>query len=155
MAVAKQIAKHVRDFHFGGNYTGVNLKQTLEDLTWQEATAKYKSLNTIAALVFHIHYYMDAVLKVLQGNPLDAHDEYSYHHPVIESEDDWQNLLNRVYSVADQFARSIENLEDARLDEDFLDGKYGSYFRNLEGIIEHANYHLGQIAILKKLLRNH
>lgn len=154
MAITKQIAKHVRDFHFGGNYTGVNLKQTIGDVTWQEATTKYKTLNTMAALVFHINYYIDAVLKVLKGAALNAHDKDSYNHPSIESEQDWQTLLNKVFSDAEQFAQFIENLDDDRLDENFLDGKYGSYFRNLEGTIEHANYHLGQISIIKKMLRN-
>ena|SRR6201995_1026362 len=154
MAIAKQIAKHVRDFHFGGNYTGVNLKQTIDDVTWQEATTKYKTLNTIAALVFHINYYIDAVLHVLQGGALNAHDQESYNHPSIGSEQDWRSLLNKVFSDAEQFAQIIENLEDDKLDENFLDGKYGSYFRNLEGTIEHGNYHLGQIALIKKMLRS-
>ncbi len=154
MAITKEIAKHVRDFHFGGNYTGVNLKQTLDDVTWQEATTKYKTLNTIASLVFHINYYIDAVLKVLQGEDLKAHDQHSYSHAAIESEQDWCKLLNKVYSDTEKFAQLIESLEDAKLDENFIDGKYGSYFRNLEGTIEHANYHLGQISLIKKMLRN-
>jgi hypothetical protein len=154
MAITKQIAKHVRDFHFGGNYTGVNLKLTLHDVTWQEATTKYKTLNTIAALVFHINYYIDAVLNVLQGAALNAHDQDSYSHPSIGSEQDWHSLLYKVFSDAEQFAQIIENLEDDKLDENFLDGKYGSYFRNLEGAIEHGNYHLGQISLIKKILRS-
>jgi len=154
MAITKQIAKHVRDLHFGGNYTGVNLKQTIDGVDWQEATTKYRSLNTIAALVFHINYYIDAVLRVLQGAALNAHDQDSYSHPSIKSEQDWQTLLNKVFSDAEQFAQFIENLDDDKLDENFLDGKYGSYFRNLEGTVEHANYHLGQISIIKKMLRS-
>ena len=30
--------------------------------------------------------------------------------------------------------------------------KYGNYFRNLTGIIEHLHYHLGQIVLIKKLI---
>ena len=115
---------------------------------------KYKTLNTIAALVFHINYYINAVLNVLQGAALNAHDRDSYSHPSIGSEQDWHNLLNKVFSDAEQFAQIIENLEDDKLDENFLDGKYGSYFRNLEGTIEHGNYHLGQISLIKKMLRS-
>jgi hypothetical protein len=31
--------------------------------------------------------------------------------------------------------------------------KYGNYYRNLHGIIEHTHYHLGQIVLIKKLLK--
>jgi len=77
MNLTNQIAKHFRDVHFGGNWTSVNLKETLTDVTWQQATTKIYSLNTIATLVFHINYYISAVTKVLQGEPLTAHDKYS------------------------------------------------------------------------------
>ncbi len=55
-------------------WTSSNLKENLGDVTWQQAATKVYSLNTIAALVYHTNYYVDAVLKVLQGNQLDAHD---------------------------------------------------------------------------------
>jgi len=31
-------------------------------------------------------------------------------------------------------------------------GKYGNYFRNIVGVIEHIHYHLGQIVLIKKIL---
>jgi len=34
----------------------------------------------------------------------------------------------------------------------FTEEKYGSYFRNLIGMIEHSHYHLGQIVLCKRLL---
>ena len=37
--------------------------------------------------------------------------------------------------------------------ETFADEKYGHYYRNLHGIIEHTHYHLGQIVLIKKLLQ--
>ena len=59
-----QIAKHTRDTWFGGNWTAVNLKETLKEVTWQQATTKVYSLHTIAELVYHINYFVGAVLKV-------------------------------------------------------------------------------------------
>ena len=57
MKTTQQLAKHFRDVHFGGNWTFVNLKDTLADISWQEATAKHLDFNTIANLLFHINYY--------------------------------------------------------------------------------------------------
>lgn len=152
MNLSAQIAKHFRDVHFGGNWTSVNLKETLNDVTWQQATKKIYSFNTIATLVFHINYYVSAVTKVLQGEPLTAHDKYSFDLQPIQSQEDWERLLNNTWSDAENFARLIEQLPENKLGETFSDEKYGNYYRNIHGIIEHTHYHLGQIVLIKKIL---
>ena len=154
MSLTEQIAKLFRDVYFGGNWTSVNLKDNLADVTWQQATTQVYSFNTIATLVYHMNYYVSAVTKVLKGEPLNASDKYSFDLQPVTSEDDWQNLVARVFSQAELLATQIENLDDQKLFEVFQDQKYGNYFRNLSGIIEHAHYHLGQIVLIRKIL-NH
>ena len=152
MNPASQIARQLRDVYFGGNWTSVNLKETLSDLTWQQATSKVNSFNTIAALVYHIGYYITAVSGVLRGEPMTAKDKYSFDHPPIQSQVDWENLLNKTWIDAGNFVSLIEQLPQNTLEETFVDEKYGNYYRNLTGIIEHAHYHLGQIVLIKKLV---
>lgn len=152
MNTSKQIAKHIREIHFGGNWTCVNLKDTLSGITWQQATTPVHTLNTIAKLLYHINYYVGTIIKVLQGGPLDAHDKYSFDCPPIQSQQDWDNLLNKVWADADTLAQLVEQLPDEKLWEDFTDKKYGCYYRNLHGMTEHSHYHLGQIAVIKKIL---
>lgn len=149
----RHLAKHLRDVHFGGNWTSVNLKDVLSTVTWQEATTKLHSLNTIATLVYHINYYVAAVSEVLKGNTLNAKDALSFDHPTINSDDDWQQMLNKMWTDATAFAELIEQLPEEKAWEDFTDSKYGNYYRNLQGIIEHTHYHLGQIVLIKKLLK--
>jgi hypothetical protein len=152
MNLSAHLAKHFRDVHFGGNWTAVNLKDTLSGLSWEQATAKINSFNTIAALTFHMNYFVSAVLKVLQGGPLEAHDKFSFDLPEIKCQEDWELLLGRVWSDAENFALRIEQLPDTKLREVFTDERYGTYYSNIQGIIEHCHYHLGQIVILKKLV---
>ncbi len=152
MNPVKLIAKQFRDVHFGGNWTSSNLKDQLADVTWEEATKKVYGFNTIAALVFHMNYYVDAVLKVLKGNSLDAKDKYSFDLPPIQSPGDWNKLLDKTWKDAGEFANLIEQLPESRLSEDFVDSKYGTYYRNLHGVIEHIHYHLGQIVLIKKII---
>jgi uncharacterized damage-inducible protein DinB len=152
MNLTAQIAKHFRAVHFGGNWTSVNLKDQLTGLTWQQATTQVYSFNTIAKLVFHINYYVSAVSKVLEGGPLDAHDKYSFDLAPIQSEEDWQALVAKTFSDAEHFIGLIEQLPDSKLGEVFSEEKYGTYYSNLHGIIEHTHYHLGQITLIKKML---
>ncbi|MES2618626.1 MAG: DinB family protein [Bacteroidota bacterium] len=153
MSLTHNIAKHFREIHFGGNWTCSNLKDQLADVTWQEATTKIFDLNTILTLTYHTHYYVDTVLKVLQGGPLVSKDELSFNHPPVNSQEDWEALLAKVWADAEQFATMVEQLPDEKMWEIFTDEKYGIYYRNLHGIIEHTHYHLGQIAIIKKIIR--
>src|SRR5690349_951661 len=144
MNTSKQIARHLRDVYFGGNWTSVNYQQTLADVTWEQAISKVHSFNTIAVLVFHTNYYISAVTRVLQGHPLDASDKFSFDVPALRSQEDWLALLNKSWAEAEIFAALIEQLPEQKLWEDFSDPKYGNYYRNLTGIIEHLHYHLGQ-----------
>ena len=154
MNLPAQLAKHLRDVFFGGNWTSVNLRDSLANITWQQACTKIHSLNTILALVYHINYYISAVTKVLQGEPLVASDKFSFDHPSIQSEEEWQQLLDETWKDAENFAYWIEQLSESKLWEDFEGGKYGNYYRNIQGIIEHSHYHLGQIVLIKKLLQH-
>ena len=152
MNITPQIAKRLRDVYFGKNWTSLNLKDSLAGVTWLQATTKLHEFNTIATLVFHLSYYVSAVTKVLEGEALNAKDAYSFDHQPIQSEADWEEMLAKVWADAECFAALIEKLPDEKLGEDFSDSKYGSYYRNLNGIIEHIHYHLGQIVLIKKLL---
>jgi hypothetical protein len=68
MSITAQMAKLFRDVHYGGNWTAVNLKETLADVNWQQATTKLYAFNTIAMLVYHINYYVSAVIKCCKAN---------------------------------------------------------------------------------------
>lgn len=150
--LTKHITKHYREFHFGKNWTWSNMNDVLAEVTYKQAVTKIYDLNTIVALVYHIGYYTTAAIKVLEGGPLEGHDKFSFDHPPINSEEDWQKLKERVLNEAKQFADLIEQLPEEKLWLDFTDEKYGNYFRNLVGTIEHGHYHLGQIVIIKKII---
>jgi uncharacterized damage-inducible protein DinB len=152
MQTAKQIATHLRAVYFGGNWTFSNLKEHLSDLSWQQATQQVHSLNTIATLVFHIGYYINVATKVLEDGPLDGNDKFSFQHPPIESQEDWEQFLAKTWAEAEHFANLVEQLPDEKLLEVFSEEKYGNYYRNMHGIIEHAHYHLGQIVLIKKMI---
>ena len=153
MKATQHIARQLREVYFGKNWSGPYLKQQIEDVTWKEAITEVHNINTIATLVYHMNYYVKGVSHYLNGNPLEIKDKYSFEHPPIQSKADWDLFLKDVFSSAEIFALQIEKLPDSILDKIFYDKAYGTYARNFMGIIEHFHYHLGQIVIIKKLLR--
>jgi len=153
MTTPAQLAKHLKEVHTGGNWTWVNLKDTLDGITWQQAVAQVHGLNSIATLVFHINYFLDAVIPVFQEELLTSKDSESFSHPPIHSQEDWDNLVAGSFRSAEILTKLMEQLPDEKLWDTFVLEKYGNYFRNLLGIIEHTHYHLGQIAIIKKIVQ--
>lgn len=149
----KQIAKQLRGVFFGGNWTSVDLEHTLNDVTWEDANKKNFDLHSIAELVFHINYFVAAVLKVLREKVLDAHDKYSFDLPPISGNAAWRGLVDDCLVNAEQLALLIEQQDDQILAKQFVEEKYGSYLENYLGIIEHTHYHLGQISLIKKVLQ--
>lgn len=151
MTDAQKIAKQFRELYFGGNWTWVNLKDSLEGITVKQANKKVNGFNSIAVLVYHMSYYVTIQLRVLKGKSLRGTDQDSFNGPPVRTKKDWDTLLKKTWKEAREYAALVDALPDKKLDEIFIEEKYGTWYRNLHGLIEHAHYHLGQIVLLKKL----
>lgn len=147
------LAKRLREVIIDGRWVaGTNLKEQITDLTYDKALIQVNDLNSIAALTFHINYYISGVSDFFETGKLKIRDQFSFDLPSLNSEDDWTRLKNELISNTEKLASQIENLSDSDLDKVFVNEKYGDYRRNIEGIIEHCYYHFGQIRLIKKLL---
>lgn len=147
------LASRLREVLLNGKWiANTNFKEQIQVVSWEQAIQKVGNLNTIALLTFHINYYLGGLLNVFKGGNLDIRDKYSFDLPEIKSESDWQALVNDFLSNAETFANQVEQMEDSRLDQPFVDEKYGSYLRNIEGVIEHSYYHLGQVSLIRKMI---
>lgn len=147
------IANRLREVFLNGRWiANTHYKEQISNLTWQQATQKVGNLNSIAALTFHVNYYLAGLLNVLNGGKLEIKDKYSFDLPEIKSESDWQNLVHAFLNNAEMFANKVEEMDENMLEQPFVEEKYGTYLRNIEGVIEHSYYHLGQISLIRKMI---
>ena len=147
--IAKRLSEVYLDGHWVAN---TNYKEQLSALNWQQATQQVGQLNTIALLTFHINYYLRGLLQVLNGGALEIKDKYSFDMPPVTNDKEWLSLTTEFFSNAEKFVAAVAILPDEKMDEHFVDPKYGTWYRNLEAVVEHSYYHLGQISLIKKLL---
>jgi len=148
-----EIANRFREVILNGTWiANTNFKDQLENLDWKIAVSPIQNLNTIAALAQHVHYYINGINQVFKGGTLDIKDQFSFDFPPIHSQEQWDNFLTKFWNDAEEFALLVEQMSDEKLDEGFVDVKYGTYKRNIEAMIEHSYYHLGQIVLIKKQL---
>lgn len=148
-----ELANRLTEVLLNGRWiANTNYKAQIENLTWAQATQKIGTLNTIADLTFHVNYYLAGIINVFMGGELEISDKHSFDVPPIQSENDWKTLVNTFISNSETFIREVAKLTDSTLDDIFVNEKYGTYLRNIEGVIEHCYYHLGQVSLLKKML---
>lgn len=147
------VADRLREVLLTGHWiANTNYQEQLLNTTWEQAILKINNLNTIAALAYHINYYLEGLLAAFKSGRLAISDKYSFDVPVIASKADWDSLVNKFLENAAAFVNSITTFEEERFDQPFIDEKYGSYLRNIEAVIEHSYYHLGQISLIKKMI---
>lgn len=151
--LSKQTALRFREVILSGRWiANTNFQDQLKDVTLVQAQQQVAGLNNIAILTFHIDYYIAGMLRVFEGGSLDIRDKYSFDMPEIKDEKQWESLKNKLFEDAENFAAHIEKMSDDKLNSDFVDPKYGNYLRNIDAMIEHSYYHLGQIVIIKKMI---
>ncbi|MBT33742.1 MAG: DUF1572 domain-containing protein [Thalassobius sp.] len=153
MTRSKFIADRLNEVLLNGYWiANTNCKAQIESLNWKQAIYTVENLNSIAALTYHINYYLAGILNVFNGGDLEIRDKFSFDLPTITSEEEWRKLISTFCSNSEKFIEHVENMDDSILDKPFVNEKYGTYQRNIEGVIEHCYYHLGQISLIKKLI---
>lgn len=148
-----KLANRFREVILNGTWiANTNFKNELSKINWKIAIKKRENLNSIAALAQHIHYYIKGIKNVFLGGRLEISDKYSFDFPEIQSEEEWLNFLAEFWKDSEELALLIETMEETKLNVYFVDEKYGSYYRNIDAMIEHSYYHLGQIVLINKIL---
>ncbi|MFZ1369353.1 MAG: DinB family protein [Ferruginibacter sp.] len=147
------LANRIREVLLNGKWiSNTNFKEQVLSVNREQAIQKLGNLNSIAMLTFHINYYLAGLINVFNGGELEIMDKYSFDLPEIKSENDWNKLVSEFLSNAEMFANQVEQMDDSMLDQPFTDEKYGAYQRNIEAVIEHSYYHLGQVSLIRKII---
>jgi uncharacterized damage-inducible protein DinB len=153
MNTAQKTANRFREVLLSGKWiANTNIYEQISDLPLSQASKSVQGCNSIALLTFHLHYYIAGILQVFEGGTLDIRDKYSFDMPDLTEENQWENMKQKLWADAEKFASHVEKLSDEQLNSFFVDEKYGSYQRNIDAMIEHSYYHMGQIVLLKKIL---
>lgn len=148
-----ELAKRFSDVILNNSWVANNsYKNQLIDLPLEVVLFKYQSLHSIAALTQHVHYYIAGILNVFNGGNLDIKDIYSFDFPPIHTIEQWHTFLAVFWTDAASFTQKLEEMDENTLNSIFVKKEYGTYHFNINTLIEHSYYHLGQIVLIKKLI---
>src|SRR5688572_2707617 len=115
MKLTNLIAQHIIDVHIGDNWTDVNIKNTLQNISLKEAvTTTNSSANSIAALLHHITFYNEVVLERLKGIIPLISNANGFDVPVLTKENDWMELQEKNYQSAQNLAEAVKQFPEEK-----------------------------------------
>ncbi len=154
MTELERLADTIRRAYEGEAWHGPSLSEVLEGIDAVAAATKRGDAHTIWELTLHITSWLDIVRRRLEGEKLDDSnltitDDWPP-APKQVTEATWQNAKEAVGRASHRLIKVVAAFPEAKLDQQ-VPGKDYSYSVMLHGAAQHALYHAGQIAILKRL----
>jgi uncharacterized damage-inducible protein DinB len=153
MTEQTRLADTILRAYEGEAWHGPSLTEVLEGVDAMQASTKKGDAHTIWELTLHITAWLDIVRRRLEGERLDdtnltITDDWPP-APKEVTEAKWSEAKDAVGTAAHRLATVVAEFPEAKLDAQ-VPGKDYSYSVMLHGAAQHALYHAGQIAVLKK-----
>lgn len=138
-----------------GAWFGDTYMEKLADVTEKEAfTPPMNGVHTIAELVAHVIYWRTPLIKGLKGE--------EDHMGSVEDPDNWvpldklkargwKKLLADFETSQEELLSLLQSAKPSFFKEEYSPGNSWEYVT--EGIAQHDVYHLGQLALVKKMIR--
>lgn len=151
MSEVERIADQLRRAHEGDAWHGPALREVLAGVTAGQAAAHpLANAHSIWEIVRHIGVWESVARRRLSGEVIGAlPPEQDWPAATDTSEAAWQKTLGDLENGHEQLQQALARLVDRQLAEPIPGVGYTVYFM-LHGAVQHALYHAGQIAVLKK-----
>jgi uncharacterized damage-inducible protein DinB len=147
----RRIADQLRRAFEGSAWHGPAIRELLAGMSAEHAIRRpIPPTHSVWELLLHIEAWEVVAINAIKGVPMPyLPPEQDF--PVVRDNNDevWRSLLTSVFSTNDELVRAIENFGDTHLTETVPGRKY-DFYQLLHGMTQHALYHAGQIALLKK-----
>lgn len=132
----------------------------LRGITADEAMARpLKDCHTIIEIVLHMTSWAEEVRARLDGTPAGTPATGNWPSPARVAATSWADARRGLLAAYRALEDTIRRQPDAKLDRPVNDprtpsGLGDTVYATAHGIIHHAAYHAGQIAMLKKAIRS-
>jgi uncharacterized damage-inducible protein DinB len=134
----------------GEAWHGPALMEILDSIDARTAAARpLPQAHSIWELVLHITAWEDVVRRRIHGETCTLTDEQNFGHVARVNDSAWQQAVGNLRSQHARLLETVSTLPEPRL-HDRVPGKEYDLLFMLLGAVQHAAYHGGQIALLKR-----
>ncbi|XOV93520.1 MAG: DinB family protein [Bacteroidota bacterium] len=112
------------------------------------------SPHSIAQLLKHMIAWRTFAIIRLDQDPgflIEMNSEEDWSSLMIQSEKEWEELIQELKESQEKILEILKTKEEESLNQLMPESKY-TFMNLVEGVIQHDVYHLGQIAMLNKML---
>jgi uncharacterized damage-inducible protein DinB len=154
----QSLISNLKEVYNGKPWYGNSVMTVLRDIPFNKVHLKpIDSLHSIIELTEHIITWRVFVIKKIQGDKeysvkLNSKEDWSDNREVSVAE--WQDVLQRLENSQQELLQLLESRNDEFLSSIVLTKSNTNFDFEffLNGVIQHDIYHIGQIALVKKLL---
>ena len=152
--IADQLASTLN----GEAWYGDSLREILEGVTPTEALSRpIPSAHSIWEMVLHVEAWCKLSDGATRGVAIPAWatmpKELDWPPMVDNGDQAWQQAVASFFASHLKLVEAIKGFADERLGS-AVPGRSYTFYRLFQGVTQHAVYHGGQIALLKKALRD-
>lgn len=130
-----------------GAWHGPAVKETLDGITAEQATARLPYTHSVIELVGHMTAWRRYAIKKLAGDSeykVAEHENFAPGHT-------WPETLRQLEATQQELLTAVANLSAEKLHEQVPGQKNPlTFYTLLHGIMHHDLYHAGQIMLIKK-----
>lgn len=151
MSATQRILDHYDEMLSGDPWHGYAVWPVLDNISAQEAAARpAPATHTIWEIVMHMTFWENVAVQRLAGLRAGLVEELNFPPMPAATEENWRKTLDQLHAADRNFREALAKLDAKKLDELTAAGKR-SFYGEAHDLIEHHVYHLGQIALLKKM----
>jgi uncharacterized damage-inducible protein DinB len=150
MGEAKRIAEQHRRAYHGEAWHGSSVFELLHGVNAELAAAHpVRGGHSIGELVLHLTSWERIVCSRVLGEPMQVSDDLDWPAPGAPSPKAWREARAALEEASDALHAAIAKMTDRKL-QTRRPGTTGTYYELAHGQVQHALYHAGQIALLRK-----
>ncbi|MEO1257848.1 MAG: DinB family protein [Bacteroidota bacterium] len=158
MTQIDQFISEFKAFYDKKPWYGSSFKKIVDDITPKEALAVPGNGHSIARLLCHMNKWRRFLAIRLQGDTqFQVSDDDLDNWPALNTitVETWENAKSEFGELQQIIVDELSKREDSFLETPFSPRNEKYIYRYLiSGVIQHDIYHLGQISLLKQLLRS-
>jgi len=135
----------------GEAWHGPALMEILDGVDGRAAAVRpAKAVHSIWELTLHVAAWERVILRRIQGETATLSDAENFGHVREASEANWESAVKGLKQTHEELIRAVAAMPEDKLNE-IVPGKPYNLLFMLHGAVQHAAYHGGQIALLRRL----
>jgi uncharacterized damage-inducible protein DinB len=151
MSEIKLIANQLNRAFDGEAWHGPALIEILEGIDAKTAAVhSIPNAHSIWELVLHVTTWERVIARRIHGEALMPSDEENFPTVQQPTEPAWHEAMKTLRATHSDLIQLVSTMKESRLNEPVPGKDYDLRFM-LTGAVQHAAYHGGQIALLKKM----